>query len=333
MKKFNIFYLLGFLVGGATGFFIPLSTLFLSEKNISENVIGMISSTYFVAMVIGSYLFLRICKKFDAYKLVIAALGVAIVAIMTYIQSDSLPLYFLCMFVVGLGISFNFITIQNGLSQSDAEDKTMITGIYAFFFAIGFACSTACGTTLFAISAKLAFGMACLLILIDMAIIYKIKIKLSFTENEKGNYNFMLFFPFILGGFTYGFIENAFSSFYTIYLKNYYSLKFSGIVLGAFVLGGIIGMLPLSILPQKMGIHKACFVFSIGALLGLGLILATDFKLIFHPIPSHLTLIKKCYIILNDGSLIHENKQNYRIIFHTDFYTPHLFLQQKKSSQ
>lgn len=281
MRKVNIFYLLGFLVGGATGLFIPLSSLFLSEKNIPENVIGMISATYFAAMVIGSYVFLKICKKFDAYKLVIAALFVAILSIIAFVKADSLPLYFLCMFMIGLGISFNFITIQNGLSQSDVEDKTRITGLYAFFFAMGFACSTACGTSLFTKSANLAFGIACFLLAIDMGIIFKIKIKLNFTENEKERYNFWVFAPFILGGFTYGFIENAFSSFYTIYLKNFYSINFSGIVLGAFVLGGIIGMLPLSALPKKVGIHKACIVFSAGALIGFGLILVTDYKLIF----------------------------------------------------
>ena len=281
MRKVNIFYLLGFLVGGATGLFIPLSSLFLSEKNIPENVIGMISATYFAAMVIGSYVFLKICKKFDAYKLVIAALFGAILSIIAFVKADSLPMYFLCMFMIGLGISFNFITIQNGLSQSDVEDKTRITGLYAFFFAMGFACSTACGTSLFTKSANLAFGIACFLLAIDMGIIFKIKIKLNFTENEKERYNFWVFAPFILGGFTYGFIENAFSSFYNIYLKHFYSINFSGIVLGAFVLGGIIGMLPLSALPKKVGIHKACIVFSAGALIGFGLILVTDYKLIF----------------------------------------------------
>ena len=283
MKKVRILYILGFLVGMATGLFIPLSTLFLESKGVSENIIGMISSTYFVAMVVGSLIFLKICRKVDAYKLVISALMLAVVAIFVFVNSTEILSFFICMFVVGLGISFNFITIQNNLAQTDTDDKTKATGIYAFFFAIGFAVSTALGTIMFSISANLAFGAACVLLLIDMVIIYKAKLKLGTSDdNVSGSENKLaLFFPFILGGYTYGFIENAFSAFYPIYLKDSYSLKFAGIILGTFVLGGIVGMLPLSALPAKLGINKACIVFSIGALFSLALIVGTSQTLLF----------------------------------------------------
>ena len=87
MKKVGILYILGFLVGMATGLFIPLSTLFLESKGVSENIIGMISSTYFVAMVVGSIIFLKICRKTDAYKLVISALLLAVIAIFVFVNS------------------------------------------------------------------------------------------------------------------------------------------------------------------------------------------------------------------------------------------------------
>ena len=283
MKKVGILYILGFLVGMATGLFIPLSTLFLESKGVSENIIGMISSTYFVAMVVGSIIFLKICRKTDAYKLVISALLLAVIAIFVFVNSTKIIAFFICMFVVGLGISFNFITIQNNLAQTDTDDKTKVTGIYAFFFAIGFAVSTALGTIMFSISTNLAFGAACVLLLIDMVIIYNAKLKLGNSDDKSsGSENkIALFFPFILGGYTYGFIENAFSAFYPIYLKDSYSLKFAGIVLGTFVLGGIVGMLPLSALPAKLGIYKACILFSIGALFSLALIVGTSQKLLF----------------------------------------------------
>lgn len=284
MKRIYIIYLLGLLVGGAIGLFIPLSSLLLSEKHIPESIIGLISATYFIAMIIGSYIFIKMSKRFEAYKLVVVALLMAMISIFVFVKINSLIIYLICMFIVGLGISFNFIMIQNALVQYNIDNSTITTSIYAFSFAMGFACSTACGTNLFAISKYLAFGTACMLLLVDLIIICFVRIQLNSTEHRTENYTFWKFSPFLLGGFIYGFVENAFTSFYAIYLLKYYSIRLSGIILGSFVLGGILGMIPLSKLSDKLGIHKACVLFSIGTLIGFGFIVETEFKLIFSVI-------------------------------------------------
>ncbi len=127
-------------VGIAVSLMTPLVALTLASRGISERVIGMIVSTYAVAMLIAVPQAPRIAQQ----------LGTAnAIAILTALAAAMIPLVFLIeavgwlfpvMFVYGGCISLCFTLSEFWIAaKTPAERRGTIIGIYATLLSIGFA--------------------------------------------------------------------------------------------------------------------------------------------------------------------------------------------------
>ncbi|MCI8751990.1 MAG: MFS transporter [Lachnospiraceae bacterium] len=318
MKKLRKIFILGTLMGSAVGIIIPISNVHLFNMGLSTNVAGWITALYFFAMILGSKIYNKFIGKFQVYQFVVIALFLSATATIGFVLCKEIILWAFFIFIIGIGVSFNFITIQSYLNQSEVEKKTSTTGIYAFCYAVGFAISVTLGPILYEKSKYLAFVSAACLMFLDASIIFVFKLKINLKKEEAARLSIEKVFPFLTGGFVYGFIENAMTAFYTIYLLEFYTLKHAGVILSFFLAGGMLGIIPLTYFSDKTGLVKSCLIYAFFASIGMILILCTNYKIHFSSITG--AFLGSLYPITLAG-LNYVGLEKEQLIKATSYYT------------
>ena len=233
---------------------------------------------------LGAVSFSKLVKNVvNTYYVVAPALVVSAMAMVVFGISDNLIINGICTFIIGIGISFNFITVQSYLNQSDATDKTRITGLYAFFFAMGFAIMIILGPILFSLANLIAFVVSSLFLLLVAILVIRFKISLKRIVVKKQKVSLSIFLVLALGGFLYGYIENAIVIMYPIYLVDLVSIELIGIIVSSYGLGGIVGLIPLIGISEKIGIYKACILFATLSFITFGISILITMS--FHDLP------------------------------------------------
>lgn len=268
-------------MGCAIGIFLPISSLYLEDKKTLEVAIGIISSVYFLAMMISSNVYSKFLGKWKSYQIVGIELLLGTMACLLYMNMNGFIGYAACVFIIGFGVGTNFVTVQSCLNQSESKNKAAVTGTYSLFYTIGFGAGSVLGSYLYGIIQEKAFLITAALMLIDAALVAFFRINVQYESNKKGSVSFRVIGILVFGGALYGYIENASTTFLPIYAREYFSEKWNGLLLGAFVIGGLIGIIPLSAFSEKVGVYRANVLYSVLAILGLGGIALTSAKLFF----------------------------------------------------
>lgn len=281
-----VIYLMALLIGGAIGIIIPLTSTHMLKNNVSELLIGVIASVYFFTVALGTVFINQKMRNKDLKKLI--ALGLVISSICTVIFPFifGVVLWMLLMAVMGFGVSFHLVGTQTALhSFSENSMRGVISGIYTLFFAFGFAAGTIGGPKLYETNVYISFiaGALCLMIAAFL-ITLRIKVKMFISGESKGNIIKRIALS-LQGAFSYGFIENTIAAMYPVFLLKYdFTLSQIGFALGMFVIGGIIGTIPISYAADKLGREKGLIIGVIISLIGfIGIIGFHGFiyKLIF----------------------------------------------------
>ncbi|UZW13320.1 MFS transporter [Clostridium pasteurianum] len=289
-KIFNnnkwVIYLMALLIGSAIGIIIPLTSTHMLKNNVSELLIGIIASIYFLAVALGTVFINKKMKNKDLRKLIAVGLIISSVCTILFPFISGGILWLILMAVMGFGVSFHLVGTQTAL-HSFANDsiRGLVSGIYTLFFAFGFALGTIGGPKLYEMNIYMSFAAGALsLIIAAFIVILKIKVKLFIYGESKGDIIKRISLS-LQGAFSYGFIENTIASMYPIFLFKYnFTLSQMGYALGMFVIGGIVGTIPISYTSDRIGREKGLIIGVIISLIGFMGIIEFDgftYKLFF----------------------------------------------------
>ncbi|MCX7922532.1 MAG: MFS transporter [Clostridia bacterium] len=278
-------YCVALMVGLAMGVINPLATTHMTERGLGDIWIGAISSSYFLFMALGSIFIYKKQRGKDIRKLLIAGLILAAVCSIGFPLVNNRFLWFLLMSLMGAGISFNMVGIQTAMHNvSDTSHKALVSGMYSFCFAIGFVISAVVGPKIYENTAWMAFLIGALGLCIAAAFInFKLNNVLTIPTYSEGKI-FSKINLALSGAFAYGFSETTLVSLYPLFMIR---LNFEpsqvGYALGIFIVGSILGTIPITYLADKIG-RKKCLgltiFFSLFAIIGVVLFESFSGKLI-----------------------------------------------------
>lgn len=100
-----VMYCVSLMIGLAMGIINPLATTHMARNNAGDILVGIISSTYFLFMAIGSVYVYKKQRGRDLRMLMIFALAMAAVSSVIFPLFTNFILWFLLMSLMGTGIS------------------------------------------------------------------------------------------------------------------------------------------------------------------------------------------------------------------------------------
>ncbi len=279
-------YCIALMVGLAMGVINPLATTHMARNNVSEVWVGAISSSYFLFMALGSIFIYKKLRGKAISKILILGLILTAVCAIGFPLMDNRALWFLLMGLMGAGVSFNLVGIQAAMQNAtDSTNKALVSGIYSFCFAIGFVISSLVGPMLYECAPWIAFSMGSVSLCIAAGFInFKLKSLLTIPTYSEGKV-FSKITLALFGAFAYGFSETTLVALYPLFmLRLNFGLSQVGYALGIFVIGSIIGTIPVTYLADKFG-RKKCLgltiFLSLFAIIGVMFFNSFSSKLIF----------------------------------------------------
>ncbi len=279
-------YCIALMVGLAMGVINPLATTHMARNNVSEVWVGAISSSYFLFMALGSIFIYKKLRGKDISKILILGLILTAVCSIGFPLMENRVLWFLLMGLMGAGVSLNMVGIQAAMQNAaDSGNKALVSGIYSFCFAVGFVISALVGPMLYECAPWTAFSMGSVSLCIAAVFInFKLKNLLVIPNYSEGKV-FSKITLALFGAFSYGFSETTLVALYPLFmLRLNFGLSQVGYALGIFVIGSIIGTLPVTYMADKFG-RKRCLgltiFFSLFAIIGVMFFNSFSSKLIF----------------------------------------------------
>lgn len=273
-----VLYTVGLLIGMAMGIINPLASTHLEKNNVGTLWIGIVSSSFFLFMSLGSIFINKRMRNKNIKGIILVGSVITSVACGIFPLVSNLVCSLILMAIMGVGISFNIIGAQTML-QDLTEDTTrgIVSGVYSFFFAIGFVFSSVIGPQLYFVKAWLPFmipivTLACCPIIVSL----NFKESLMLPEKSQGNVWKKVSLG-LQGAFSYGFTETTLITLYPIFLLHQaYSPENLGYALGIFVVGSIVGTIPVTYSSDKFGREKTLFISILLAVFSILGIVAFD---------------------------------------------------------
>lgn len=281
-KKKWVLYIVGLFLGTAMGIINPLASTHLEKNNVGNLYIGIISSSFFLFMSIGSILMDKRMRNKDIKVVMLLGALIAAGACGIFPLVTNLFLWIFLMVIMGFGISADMVGVQTMLHNL-TEDNTrgIVSGLYSFCFAVGFIFSSVTGPQLYVYRTWFPFMVPIVaLILCPIIIRFNFKEKLIFPEKPERNVLAKVFIG-LQGAFLYGFTETTLITLYPIFLLHEeYGLSYLGYALGIFVVGSIVGTIPMTYISDKLGRKKTLIVIIlISVFTVLGIIIFNNFAL------------------------------------------------------
>ena len=275
-----IIYLIALFVGFSMGTIVPLATTHMTQLNTSNIWIGIISSSFFLLMAFGSIYVDRNIRGKDVTNSIVIGLLLTAGCAVVFPLFNSYLIWLLLMSLMGLGISLNLVGMQTAMhSLSGQETRAVVSGIYSFCFAIGFVLSAVSGPVLYEIEEWIPFMIASFALLFSSLFIYvKLKGVLIIPSYPEEKVFHRVKLP-LAGAFTYGFVETTVISLYPLFLiLQGFEITKIGYALGFFIVGSIIGTIPITYLADRIGREK-CFSISVfmSIIAIVGVMTFTDF--------------------------------------------------------
>jgi len=279
-------YIIAFCIGVALGIINPLSSTHLEQSNAGNLWIGIISSSFFLFMSIGSIYLDKKMRNKNIKGILSVGSFAAATACGIFPFVSNLFILLLLMVIMGFGISFIIVGVQTML-QDLTEDNTrgIVSGLYSFFFAIGFVASSVMGPKLYIFKTWIPFMIPIVtLILCPLIVSVNFKDKLIFPEKPKGNVLKKVTIG-LQGAFLYGFTETTLITLYPIFLLHQnYSISNLGYALAIFVVGSMVGTIPMTYISDKFGRDKTLIIviiMSVFTVLGIIVFNSFELRLIF----------------------------------------------------
>ncbi|WP_025692544.1 MFS transporter [Paenibacillus zanthoxyli] len=282
----GIIYSIALLVGTSMGVINPLSTTHMTTNHADEIWIGVISSSYFFFMALGSLFVDRTMRGSNVKKVITTGL------LLTAVCGALFPLFTLngiwlgLMSLMGIGISCNMVGMQTALHNlSDAKSLGMVNGIYSLCYALGLIVSAALAPQVYSYTVWLPFAFSSLCLILAAGIIHFKLHGVLIIPGRAREKVISKIKPGLFGAFVYGFSETIVVSLYPLYLiKEHVAVSETGYALSIFVVGSIVGLLPLTYLADRMGRRKClalCVLLSTITVVGIVSVSDLSLKMLF----------------------------------------------------
>lgn len=285
-EKKWVIYSIAFLVGAAMGIISPLATTHMLKHGAGNLWIGTVSSSFFLFLALGSIYAGQKMRGKDISLLIISGLLFTSLCSIVFPLINHPIIWLGLMSMMGIGISFNLVGLQTALHKL-TEDRTraVVSGIYTLCYALGLVVSAVAGPIIYESNEWLPFSLSGICLVLGASLIYTmlkgVLVLPAFSEEKV----FRKILVPLYGVFAYGFSETTLVSLYPMFLLHQnIDLHQVGYGLGIFVIGSIIGAVPVTYLADKLGRDKTlafCLVISIIAILGIILYSSFTIKLIF----------------------------------------------------
>ena len=281
-----VIYTIGLLIGVAMGIINPLASTKLKENDVGSLWIGIVSSSFFLAMSIGSMFINKKMRNKNIKETILIGGVISAAATIIFPFEYNLFILLLLMMIIGFGISLSMVGVQTMLQELIREDiRGIISGVYSLYFAIGFVFSSVIGPVLYESKPWIPFMIAMVtLLLCPLIVKFNFKEKLIFPETPKINMHKKVSIG-LQGAFLYGVTETTLTTLYPVFLIHQkYSLSDVGYALGIFVVGSIIGTIPVTYISDRFGREKILILsifISIFTVLGISVFNNFTLRLIF----------------------------------------------------
>ncbi|MFA9456746.1 MFS transporter [Halalkalibacter sp. AB-rgal2] len=275
-----VIYHIALLVGFAMGTIVPIATTYMTQLQTSSVWIGVISSSFFLTMALGSIYLVRTINGKDVSIIIILGLVTTAICSMIFPFVQSTITWLVLMSLMGMGISFNLVGVQTAMhSLTQSDSKALVSGVYSLFFACGFVISAISGPIIYDWNNWMPFFIASFALFVTSWFIYlKLKGAIIVPHNQKRNVFTRVKLP-LYGAFVYGFIETTVIALYPMYLlMRGIEITMIGFAFGIFVFGGVIGTIPVTYLADRIGREK-CYglTVAISVLSIIGIMTFTSF--------------------------------------------------------
>ncbi|MEQ1528625.1 MAG: MFS transporter [Methylococcales bacterium] len=268
-------YGLGGLIGLSVGILNPIISILLERRGTHHVLIGANASVFFLCVAVLAPLVGRQLRQVGLRRTLSVGLLAYAVAAILFPWLEEPMLWFGLRGLMGIGMACTMIGAQTGLSAfAGFQRRALVNGIYGLCFGVGLAVGPILGSYLYGYSIYLPF-LACGVFLLQGAGLTLIGLPANrtFTANRpRMNLVPYLAIP-VLAVLAYGFAEATLLSMYPVFLVHA-GLSPAAVAqrLGAFVVGGLVGTLPICYFGDRFG-HKrlllCCAVAGILALCGI----------------------------------------------------------------
>lgn len=270
-------YILAFFNALAVGMINPVIATHLTLNNISEVIVGINSSVYFLAIIVGSLLLKKIMKNKNLKSIIIPGLLLSAISVTAFYYTTNTLFWFILRIVIGIGLSFTYVGTQTMLhSFSKNRSLGIISGIYSACFALGYIIGAVIGPMLYTINSVYPFYISSTALTLGaIAIVLFVKKRVVIPKPSKNRVLKKISYP-LQSIFTYGFAEAIIINLLPVFLiEQSVSTELIGVVIGAFILGSLLGTIPVTYIADKIGRERTMGISMFVAVVSLtGIILS-----------------------------------------------------------
>lgn len=258
----------------AVGVINPVISTHLTTLKVSELLVGLNSSAYFLAIILGSVFLRKKMQNRNLKVLIILGLLLSSLSIIAFSIADSVVLWFTLRILMGIGLSFTYVGTQTMLhSYSKSSSLGLISGIYSASFAAGYIIGAVIGPVLYVQLLTLPFLISAASLMLGMfGLILLVREDVLIGEATSSRVLKKIDYP-IQAIFVYGFAEAIIIHLLPVFLlEQKVPTEMIGMVLGAFIVGSLIGTIPVSYLADRIGREKTMgisMLFAVVALSGI----------------------------------------------------------------
>jgi MFS family permease len=265
-------YSVSFLSGFSLGVFNPLIALRMSQQGISELWIGLTATAYFLVIAVMAHWVARALSRVGLPAIVMSGLLASALIALILPVAHGLPAWVGLRVALGLAVCLYMIGGQTGLNYAAAENvRATAAALHGGAFGLGFAVSPLIGSFLYLVSPSAAFLAAAFVIACGTLLVAFRLPQVEVAAPVRGRAVLRRVRLPAYAGFTYGFFEGAFVSLFSVYLlRQGVSIAQGGVALSLFVVGGVVGMGPVSFWGDRFGRER---MLAAAALTGIAAIL------------------------------------------------------------
>ncbi|BBA34917.1 uncharacterized MFS-type transporter [Methylocaldum marinum] len=271
-------YALGGLLGISLGILNPIIAIVLEERGVDGVLIGANASLPFVCVALAAPLAGRALRRVGLRRVVAVGLLAYAGAAVAFPEQTGIGAWFGLRGLMGLGLACAMIGTQTGLSCFAGEERrALANGIYGLCFGIGLAVGPVVGSYLYGLAHHLPFSAAAVL-LVQAGVLVAIGLPGARAEPERASARLLLRAAIpVQAVLAYGFAEATLLTLYpAVLVRQGFTAMAVAHHLAAFVLGGLLGTLPVSHLGDRLGYRRVLFGCGLAGIIALAALMRID---------------------------------------------------------
>jgi MFS family permease len=271
-------YALGGLLGISLGILNPIVAIFMEERHVDGVLIGANASLLFLCVALAAPFAGRALRRIGLRRVVAVGLLAYATAAVSFPWQSDIGLWFALRGLMGLGMACAMIGTQTALSCFAGEERRAVAnGVYGLCFGIGLAVGPVVGSYLYGLAHHLPFTVATVL-LVQAAVLVAIGLPGARAEPERASGRLLLRAGIpVQAVLAYGFAEATLLTLYpAVLVRQGFTAMATAHHLAAFVLGGLLGTLPVSHLGDRLGYRRVLFGCGMGGIVALAVLMRVD---------------------------------------------------------